>query len=164
MSQHSLQCNFVSDSHDPCVLVCSRPKCGRRLKTLLVHNPSQVVAPCRSSALGLGDRLAWMLSKVGITRESWATRPVVCGGFIATWQVPEKPSGCGCHVRHNSLNIYGWAWQKKINNAGWWVRYCYAWTRDAILRALFRCPTQAQMSEQSTLPESGECQAHSNES
>lgn len=159
----SQQSKCVFDTADGHKHVCL--KCGRVLRTRFKFASSQVEADCVSQRLGIGDYLAIALSKIGITKEAWRSRPVVCGGFIATWQVPDSEESCGCPARQQALNRCWWRWQSRVNHAGWWIRYRYDWLKETVCQiSCGRCTTQAQKSEQSKFHESAECQAHSSES
>lgn len=119
----------------------------------MIHPP-----PCPIRRNGLGDRLASLLARIGITKESWNQRPRVCGGFIAVWQVPAQPELCGCDARQQALNRAGFSWERKLNRIGDWLWHRWVWLKESV------ATTQAQTSEQPTLHESAECQAHSSES
>lgn len=85
------------------------------------HFPDRIhPPPCRIQRRGLGDFIGSVLAKVGVTKQNWAR-----------WTgklVEEQKAGCNeCHSREIRINNLGWAWQDRVNRAGWWVRHRWTW-------------------------------------
>lgn len=133
------ECSFVSNGEK--TFVCERPRCKRVVVTRSPYKfePSDLHFTCNDRRRGLGDFIASVLQKIGITKESWETRPVVCGGFFGTWQRLEQNNPCGCKVRQDALNRCGWRWEGRVNAAGWWIWYRLVWLKEAATKVLFRC-------------------------
>lgn len=105
------------------------------------HFPNKIYPlPCGVQKRGLGDAIAWLLDMLGITQErinEFKMRPVVCGGFIATWQVPEKKAPCGCPARRQAINRCDFVFRQRLNNAGWWIWHRFVFA-TSILRRTFK--------------------------
>lgn len=93
------------------------------------HFPNRIHRQCDVQRMGLGDYIGLALAKVGITKD----RVDRMLATIDRWRgkpVQEQQAGCGCTVRQQTLNRWGWAWQHRMNRVGWWVRHRWTWLKS----------------------------------
>jgi hypothetical protein len=121
---------FVRSTSDGVLWRCARCGFDRHIDRH-GHFPDKIHRTCDLQSLGLGDVLAIVLGKLGITK----TR-------IALWILsakhwPELPAvylnykiDCGCAARQQALNRFGWRWQERLNKVGWWLKHRWAWLRS----------------------------------
>lgn len=104
-------------------------RCGRcefMGRDIASHVPSGIRRKCGVQVNGIGDHLALLLAKCYITKAR-------VDRFLATvdrWRgkpPQEQQAGCGCTVRQQALNRWGWSWQERANKVGWYFRHRLAW-------------------------------------
>lgn len=129
MTSPPTECLFERDT--PHRFVCV--KCRRVVRTKRIWRADQVHCECKVQRNGLGDCLALALARVGITKD----RVDRALSTIDRWRgkpPQEQQAGCGCTVRQQALNRFGWKWQHRANKLGWYFRHRLTWLRTQFCR------------------------------
>lgn len=111
------------DDHGKRRYQCANESCDARAYT--AHPPEKVHGfgdECRGGGLRLGDKLAWLLNRIGITKKRWAN----------IWGKEAECSPCG--QRQQAINahpINHVRWLNDLTNPRLWAR----WLRPAFRSA-----------------------------
>ena len=120
------RCPFIWKDEAAKVVVC--PLCGKTDQSDRFTSPTLLfrLCPVRSLTrqLGWGDRVHWLLSKVGIT-------PIRVAKLIARMKgIPLGRSAAtcgGCGKRQEALNQVGWKTRWRLGRLQWWAYRAMQW-------------------------------------